>query len=362
MPAGAYELAKPFELFAGDSGTQESPIVYRATQGAEVRLVGGRQVNHWQPVTDPAILARLDPAACGHVLQADLMGQGITDLGQLKAGPTWAQSEPGLELFFNDQPMTPARWPNEGFTKIPAVLGGTPVDVRGTKGCKEGVFSYEGDRPSRWSAEPEIMLHGYWFWDWADQRLKVASIDTRKRVITLEPKPQHSYGFRKGQWYYAYNLLCELDRPGEWYLDRQAGRLYFWPPGPIDQGRPTVSLLPAVVKLKDVSYVTLRGLTLECVRGTAVTISGGKRSRLGRLRDPQHGRLGGLDQRRRQRSRRLRYFANSRRRREARGGRSPHAPACPAVRRELPHPPVRPLESGLQTGGDAGRGGQSHRP
>jgi hypothetical protein len=96
----------------------------------------------------------------------------------------------------------------------------------------------------------------------------------------LEPKPQHSYGFRKGQWYYAYNLLCELDRPGEWYLDRQAGRLYFWPPGPIDQGRPTVSLLPAAVKLKDVSYVTLRGLTLECVRGTAVTISGGKRSRL----------------------------------------------------------------------------------
>jgi hypothetical protein len=160
------------------------------------------------------------------------------------------------------------------------VLGPTEVDIRGTKGCKEGLFSYEGDRPSRWAGADDIMLHGYWFWDWADQRLKVQSIDTTARVIRLEDKPQHHYGFRKGQWYYAYNLLAEIDQPGEYYLDRKSGILYFWPPAAIDAGRPMISVLPALVKMKDVTNVTLRGLTLECSRGTAVTIAGGSHNRL----------------------------------------------------------------------------------
>ena len=37
-------------------------------------------------------------------------------------------------------------------------------------------------------------------------------------------------GIRADQRFYAYNLLEELDAPGEWYLDRQKGLLYFYPP------------------------------------------------------------------------------------------------------------------------------------
>ena len=280
VAGGIYELAQPLELLQQDSGTDEAPIVYRGRPGAEVRLVGGRVVTGWQPVSDPTVLTRLDDAARGHVLQADLKAQGVTDLGQMQPGPTWAQSEPGLELFFQDQPMTLARWPNEGFVKIVDVLGPTPVDVRGVKGCREGIFTYDGDRPKRWGGAQDIMLHGYWFRDWADQRLKVESIDTQQRVITLQAKPRHPYGFRRGQWYYAYNLLAELDQPGEWYLERQAGILYFWPSGPIETGRPMISVLPNLVTMKDVSFVTLRGMTLETCRGTAVTITGGTQVRV----------------------------------------------------------------------------------
>ncbi|HPM83591.1 MAG TPA: right-handed parallel beta-helix repeat-containing protein [Candidatus Anammoximicrobium sp.] len=280
LAAGVYELARSLELVQQDSGTEHTPIVYRARKGAEVRLVGGRVVTGWQPVTDAAVLARLDEAARGHVLQADLKAQGVADLGEMKPGPRWGQSEPGLELFFQDRPMTLARWPNEGFVKIVDVLGPTPVDVRGTKGCREGIFTYDGDRPKRWSGAQDVMLQGYWFWDWADQRLKVASIDTENRVITLQAQPQHAFGFRKGHWYYAYNLLTELDRPGEWYLDRQTGILYFWPPAPIENGKPMISVLPKLVTMKDVAYVTLRGMTLETCRGTAVTIAGGSQTRV----------------------------------------------------------------------------------
>ncbi len=267
LAAGRYELTRPFTLTAQDSGTQTAPIVYRARRGATVRLSGGRLIKGWTPVVDPAVLARLEPAARGHVWQADLRALGVTDLGEVVA------SGKRLELFFRDQPMTLARWPNEGFVTITEVLGPTPVDIRGTKGCKEAVFAYAGDRPKRWAQDQDVWAHGYWFWDWADSRQPVAAIDTAQRVIRLRP-PYHSYGYRKGQWFYVFNLLSELDQPGEWYLDRERGRLYFWPPTPLTTGAAEVSLAPALVALDGVAHVTLRGLVLEACRGAAIEGTG----------------------------------------------------------------------------------------
>ncbi len=274
IESGRYELARPFALTSRDSGTVASPIVYRARHGDEVRLMGGRALKGFSPVADPSILSRLDPAARGHVLQTDLRAQGITDLAGVSSAGAWGESQPGLELFFQDRPMTLARWPNQGFVKIADTLGIDPTDIRGTKGDKAGKFVYDGDRPKRWAGEKEIWLHGYWFWDWADQRQRVESLDLDKRIITLAP-PYHSYGYRKGQWYYAFNVLSELDVPGEWYLDHDTGILYFWPPAPIDSGTAVVSVLPSLVTLHDVSHVILTGLKLEAARGAAITVDGG---------------------------------------------------------------------------------------
>ncbi len=263
---GTYELSRALELGEGDSGAANAPVVYRARQGERVRLVGGRTVTGWKRVADPEILARLDESARGNVWQADLRALDIADLGEVAA------RDRRLELFYRDQPMTVARWPNEGFIKITEILGATPVDVRGTKGCKEGKFACESDRLQRWVNDKDIWVHGYWFWDWAEQRHAVESIDAGKRVIGLKP-PFHGYGYRKGQWFYAFNLLSELDRPGEWHLDRGAGILYFWPPGPLDRGAAVVSVIPTLVTLKGASHLTLQGLTLEACRGTALRAS-----------------------------------------------------------------------------------------
>ena len=129
---GTYQRSQPFELTEKDSGAENAPAVYRARHGESVRLVGGRVVTDWKQVTDAAVLARLDESARGKVWQADLRAQGITAFGDVAA------SGRRLEFFFQDKPMTVARWPNEGFIEITEVLGPTPVDVRGTKGCKEG--------------------------------------------------------------------------------------------------------------------------------------------------------------------------------------------------------------------------------
>ena len=132
---------------------------------------------------------------------------------------------------------------------------------------------YEGDRPKRWTHENDVWVHGYWFWDWSDERQKVESIDTEKRIISVVP-PFHGYGYRIGQWFYAMNILAELDAPGEWYLDRETGILYFWPPTPIEDGRAVVSVSDTLMSLTDVSHVALQGLILEVGRGTAVVMNG----------------------------------------------------------------------------------------
>ena len=271
LRAGAYERSRPFELVAVDSGRPGRPVTYRACLGEEVRIVGGRQISDWQPVTDEAILQRLVAEARGKVLLADLKAAGIRDYGQVKGG--------GLELFFEDQPMMLARWPNDGFVTITGLVEPGTVNVRGTKGSKTGKFMYEGDRPKRWLRENDVWVHGYWFWDWSDERQKVESIDVGGRVISVTP-PYHRYGYRVGQWFYGLNILAELDMPGEWYLDRERGILYFWPPTPIERGRAVVSVSDVLTTLTGVEHVTFQGIIFEGARGTAVVMKDCKHAKI----------------------------------------------------------------------------------
>ena len=250
--SGVYSLTESFELTDRDGGTESSPIVYRAYKDEEVRLIGGKRIDGFKPVTNPAILKRIDQKYHNKILQTDLRAQGITDFGKVSpkrfGGPAHST---GLELFFEDEPMTLARWPNEGFVKITGLLEPGTVNVRGTKGSKTGKFMYEGDRPKRWVEENDVWVHGYWFWDWSDERQQVESIDTDKRIISVKP-PYHGYGYRIGQWFYGLNILAELDKPGEWYLDRETGILYFWPLAQIENGHAVVCVFNTLVEISGV--------------------------------------------------------------------------------------------------------------
>jgi len=267
LQPGVYEMTAPFELFAEDSGTPDAPVTYMAMPKTEVRLVGGKQVTNWVPVTDQAVLDKLEPAARGKVMQADLKALGVTDFGHP------ANDGQRLELFFQDRPMKVSRWPNEGWAKIVDVVGGAPHKIHGIPGDKIGLFTYEGDRPARWVAEKDPWVHGYWFWDWADERQQIDKIDITKKTIALKP-PYHGYGYRKGAWWAAFNMLSEVDAPEEYYLDRETGLLYFYPPAAINSGKSLVSVLPAIINTKDATNVVLRGFTIEASRSTPVNISG----------------------------------------------------------------------------------------
>lgn len=267
IQGGQYFLDKPFALTAEDSGTEKFPIIYTSAPKEKAALSGGKIITGFKPVSDETVLKCLDEKARGNVLQADLKSLGITNYG--------AADKDGAELFFNDNPMTLARWPNGGFVKIVDTVVKDGHEIHGNKGSQIGQFKYDGDRPSRWIGEKDPWLHGYWFWDWSDQRQKIAAIDAANAVISLAT-PYHNYGYRKGQWYYAFNMLAELDSPGEWYIDRERGILYFWPPEPADKSKIVLSIIPNIIVMNGASFITFQGLTLENSRMDGIAVTGGK--------------------------------------------------------------------------------------
>jgi hypothetical protein len=284
---GVYVREAGFELTTQDGGTAAAPVVYRAWPGESVRLIGGRRLKGFEAVRDPAVLSRLEEKARGHVLHMDLRAQGMSDFGQLQSRGFGRASVPAhAELFFAGRPMTLARWPNEGeWEKIADFPEGAGQgDEHGGKiGALDGGFNYAGDRPRRWTDTGDLWVHGYWAWDWANSYERVQSLDPEKHFIRTAP-PHGLYGFRKGQRFYFLNLLEELDQPGEYYIDRKAGRLYFWPPetpAPLETQEVMLSLLDRpLITLSDVSHVTIRGLILECTRGDGVVIRGGESNRV----------------------------------------------------------------------------------
>lgn len=277
LSAGDYPLRDALLFDEHDSGR----VTWRARKGEQVRWLGGVTLNGWQPVTDPDALKRLAPEARDHVRQVNLGNHGITDFGDPASG--------GLELFFDGQPLSLARWPKEDFTKVTGLVGGNPVDVRGTKGDLDGRFFADIDRLDRWAAETDPWVHGYWFWDWADERHRVTAIDAATGQIDVD-EPYHRYGYRVGQWFYGYNLLCELTQPGEWYLDRETGDLFLWPPGLVEGAEVVVSTADTLVNVANVQGLTLDGITFEYARSTAITIAD---SRSCRIRDCTVRNVGG---------------------------------------------------------------------
>ena len=283
---GTYTLDKTFELTALDSGTERFPVLWRAYPGETVKFIGGKTISGFGKVTDPDVLSRFDPSARGHVLQIDLKRQGISDFGEIKMTGMGLPIQPtGLELFFKGKAMTLARYPNKGWLTIVQVpQSGKKMIYRGAshtpkdgipRGRHYGRFVYPGHRPERWQKMDDIWMHGYWTWDWADAYIKIDKMDLKKNEI-YPAEPHNRYGYTKGQRFYFLNILEELDSPGEYYLDRKTGILYFWPPQPIKKGDAFISILESVMlHLQNTANVTVEGFVFEGSRAGGIQVDGG---------------------------------------------------------------------------------------
>ena len=268
---GKYILGDSLAFSEEDSGTAETPILYRAFQDQPVELLGGRVLmeSDLKPVTGQAILQRLDPSARGKVLCASIPALGLAHAGPF---PEIFDDSGGIfELFWNGDRLPLSRWPNEGATTMKTVL------VNGD-GKTPGVFEYRDDRATRWVGNPNVWLKGQWRVAWEDPAIHVAKIDTTAHRITFAKgfssgignKYKRPAGNGKEPWW-AMNLPEEIDRPGEWAIDFATRTLYLWPPDA--KGELTVSQLDKpMIALNGAAHLNFIGLTLECSLGDGIVM------------------------------------------------------------------------------------------
>ena len=161
-------------------------------------------------------------------------------------------------------------WINHGYATI-------------AKADSDTLFTYNGDRPGRWVGAPDLWLHGFFKYDWADCHT-AATLDTATTHLSMSTVP--GYGIADGQPWYAENLLEELTVPGEYYIDRSAGVLYFLPPAtPLTSHRLVVSMLSnPVVSINGAQYLTFDGITIESSRGVLVSVQAGSEVVLSHVR------------------------------------------------------------------------------
>ncbi len=288
---GLYERTSSFELGADDSGEAGKTITYMAYPGETVRLSGGRDIpkSGFAPVTDSAVLNRIiSQDARAKVLQIDLAALGITDYGVMSRHGYYLANDlsqvPPMELYVNGQGMTLARWPNEGTVQMGDIIDPGPTRKDADLQQRGGTFTYTYDRPQYWTQADDIWLDGIFGYSWEWSYNKIANIDTTNKTITLR------YGEMSGlykNWYpdfhFAQNLLEEIDMPGEYYIDRGTGKLYYLPNAEFNTANPeiTVTMLKTpMINSIDASYIDFKELILENGRDSAAVIVGGSHVRI----------------------------------------------------------------------------------
>ncbi|RIX59510.1 hypothetical protein D3P08_05030 [Paenibacillus nanensis] len=292
LRGGVYSRTGSFQLEEQDSGAADKPIVYRAYPGESVRLTGGQSLEKswFAPVTDQAVLGRIiSLEARSKVLQVNLLDHGITDYGVMSRHGYYLANDvsktPPMELYVEGEGMTLARWPNSGTVQMGDILDQGPTRKDPDLQTRGGTFTYTYERPDRWTEADDIWLDGIFGYSWEWSYNKVASIDTTNKTITL------AYGEMSGlfkNWYpdfhFAQNLLEEIDMPGEYYIDRDEGILYFLPTAAFQAEEApeiTVSMLKTpMINAVNTSYVTFEDLVLENGRDSAAVIMGGSHVRL----------------------------------------------------------------------------------
>ncbi|NPA35576.1 MAG: right-handed parallel beta-helix repeat-containing protein [Chlorobi bacterium] len=240
--------------------------------GESVNITGGVRISGFRPVKKKLKgYHKLKKDVRKKVMYVDLKKFGIANPPGIKPRGFGFKIKPaGLMLFFNNEPMTIARWPNEGWTRT----GDTPKKLNG-KG-----FKYIEEEPGTWENTGDIWMHGYWKWDWADARVKIDKIDPKKKEITISD-PQSRYPYHKDRRYYVYNVLEELDSPGEWFLDKEENILYFYPPSDIKNAEMYVSLMTEpLFRIEHCRNVTVKDVVLEYTNGAGIIITGGSGNKI----------------------------------------------------------------------------------
>jgi len=247
LEPGVYPVAQTVEV-----GPEDSNMTITGEPGA--CLSGGVYLNRWKPVADRQVLARI--GAIGRsLIRVSTLAPAI-DLGTLeRQGFGIAERPAPLQLFFDDQPMTVARYPTTGWLQVGSLTG-------------PNRFMLSDGTPFAWGRQDDLWALGFWNFDWAESYEKVIGLDSTTGVEIGATPP---FGLKEGRRFFFLNLLEGLSAPGDWVLDRASRMLYFWPPAPLQKHEAVASVLPGpMFHLKGCHDVQFSGLKMEFGRDGGV--------------------------------------------------------------------------------------------
>ena len=246
LSGGIYRLTGPVLFTPDDSGSDTCPITYTALPGERPVLSGGRRITGWR---------------------VDDQGRWVVDLPEVAAGRWFFR-----QLYAGGESRPRARTPNEGFLRVAGFPEGTIRTVHYHTDCKSFEFAPGDIRPD-WTNLLDVEVIVYHFW--TDSHLPIRMVDTKTNIVTFAHKAGKVFTddfTTDGARYVVTNLLEGIDSPGEWYLDRRTGRLYYLPlegedPSTLEVIAPSA---PAHLRLKGnaakrqfVEHVHFENLALE---------------------------------------------------------------------------------------------------
>ena len=276
---GTYACPTPLELTSEDSGTPSAPVTWRAAHRGKAVLRGSTRLAWRRPgAADADRLALLPAAARDKVVVADLP-HGARIPGFLRGNQTETPSNDiPLEVFSPKGRLTCARWPNGREALTEAVY-----DTH--------TFGVDARHAAAWAREPDLWSFGLWCHDWIELHAPLRVVDAAAGKVAY-PKEHGcplSCKMNYARPFHVYNAFSELDRPGEWVVDRTRRTLWLWPgreaekkgEGGGEGGEGTeVVLGDGLVRAKGTSDVTFDGFVFERCRLTAVQVSGSTRVRI----------------------------------------------------------------------------------
>jgi hypothetical protein len=246
---GTYVLSQPLRFTPEDSGTVDCPVTYRAFQDEAPVISGGRAITGWREVT------------------ADGKHLWAAEIPAVRDGKWYFR-----QLWANGQRKQRARSPNQGFYRI---AGLPDLDLTKPYHLGQSRFHYAPGEIQHWDNLPDVDVVVLHFW--VSTRRGIASIDESKRLVTLDQPSsmRMTDGFGKHPElarYYVENAFELLDSPGEWYLNRKTGMLYYMPAAgeQIDRFEAVAPVLEQFMSLEGdpragryVEHLTFRGLTFS---------------------------------------------------------------------------------------------------
>jgi hypothetical protein len=240
---GTWFLSETFELNSKDNG-----LIIEAEVPGTVSIYGGQEIGNWQPGDDGFWYADLP-----EVKEGAWDFRALVVNGTLAERARFPQSGTFLHKQVWDVKMLPAiagYWQRQPFPEEKIIMAYNPEDIPETLDIKNA----------------EIRV--YHMWD--ESMVGVAHNNTNEHVFTFTKPatyPPGAFGIMK---YVIFNTREGMTHPGQWYLDRTAGRLVYWPAKELDMKSATI-IAPRIEKVIEIAgtkespvdHIALRGISIQ---------------------------------------------------------------------------------------------------